>query len=153
MSGKNSGNEPKPGLPELSDRRLKEVNRRLQRIRQNLSCLLECLKKTAENLQTVHEGYSKLLEIRKKTETHLVKAAGPQKGEKNNPGDSEKEPSRPTCPERDNDPLYGAAVALVASSRFVSNKFLMERLSIGFERSVKLIKRMKAEGIFDLVHL
>ena len=143
MSGKNSGNEPKPGLPELSDRRLKEVNRRLQRIRQNLSCLLECLKKTAENLQTVHEGYSKLLEIRKKTETHIVKAAGPQKGEKNNPGDSEKEPSRPTCPERDNDPLYGAAVALFLSSGLAGGRFLTERLSIGFKRSVKLPERMR----------
>ena len=132
MSGEKSGNEPRPDLPEPSDNKPEEMNRRFQRIRQNLSRLLEILEKAAETLQALHEGYAKLLETERALETLSAKAAGP---------------------EWDNDPLYGAAVALVASSRFVSNKFLMERLSVGFERSVKLIERMKAEGIFDLVHL
>ncbi len=152
MSEQNNENENELTTEQIQSV-LKEVNRRLQRARQSLSCQLESLKKTAENFQRVHEGHAKLLEIRRAFETLLIKMADLEKDEKNNSGDSEKEPVRPTGPERDNDPLYGAAVALVASSRFVSNKFLMERLSIGFERSVKLIKRMKAEGIFDLVHL
>lgn len=152
MSGEKSGNENELTTEQIQGV-LKEVNRRLQRVRQNLSCLLESLKKTAENLQRVHEGHAKLLEIERALETLSAKMADPPKGEKSGSGDSGKGPVRPAGPEGDGDPFYDAAAALFLSSGLAGGRFLTERLSIGFERSVKRIERMKAEGASDRIHI
>lgn len=152
MSGENNENENELTTEQIQGV-LKEVNRRIQRVRQNLSRLLEILEKTAETLQAVYEGYAKLLEIERALETLSAKMADPPKGEKSGSGDSGKGPVRPAGPEEDGDPFYDAAAALFLSSGLAGGRFLTERLSIGFKRSVKLIERMKAEGIFDLVHL
>lgn len=142
MSGENNENENELTTEQIQGV-LKEVNRRIQRVRQNLSRLLEILEKTAETLQAVYEGHAKLLEIERALETLSAKMADPPKGEKSGSGDSGKGPVRPAGPEWDNDPLYDAAVALFLSSGLAGGRFLTERLSIGFKRSVKLPERTR----------
>lgn len=152
MSGENNENENELTTEQIQGV-LKEVNRRIQRVRQNLSRLLEILEKTAETLQAVYEGYAKLLEIERALETLSAKMADPPKGEKSGSGDSGKGPVRPAGPEGDGDPFYDAAAALFLSSGLAGGRFLTERLSIGFKRSVKLPERMKAEGASDRTHI
>jgi S-DNA-T family DNA segregation ATPase FtsK/SpoIIIE len=48
---------------------------------------------------------------------------------------------------QDHDELYDKAVTIVAEAQRVSVSYLQRRLSVGYNRSAKLVERMEREGV------
>ena len=131
--------------PEQVQAVLKEVS---ERLRKNLE-LLENLRKVRETLETI-------LKEAKARKAENESASG--KTDADESGTAGEPDIGAGCGKnaealQNEDPLYAAAVELVRSCGFVSTKFLKRRFSIGYERAVKLIERMKAEGVFDPLYI
>ena len=113
-----------------------------ERIRKNAE-LLSCLRRLRATLEAELE---KALAHRAEKAT-AGRNAGP--GGTGNGGDTGENPKRAPGPDEKNDPRYEDAVNLVLSKGIANTTLLQRCLSIGYGRSVRLLKRMAAEGIIE----
>ena len=124
---------------------LKEVEKRIQK---NLK-LLEDLREVKKILEMI---LGELRGRKLERESAAWNAAADENGADGGP-ESGGETGEKTGEEREDDPLYAAAVELVRKEKRASVTLFQRRFSIGYGRAVKLFEKMDAEGIFDSIPL
>ena len=129
---KMSPEEPQSDLDDVS-----------KRIRENAE-LLSCLRRLRATLEAELERAL----ARREEKMTAGRNAGPG-GTGRNGGDTGGKPEKAPGPDEENDPRYEDAVNLVLSKGIANTTLLQRCLSIGYGRSVRLLKRMAAEGIIE----
>ena len=114
-----------------------------ERIRENAE-LLSCLRRLRATLEAELERAL----ARRAEKVTAGRNAGPG-GTGGNGGDTGRKPEKAPGPDEENDPRYRDAVNLVLSKGIANTTLLQRCLNIGYGRSVRLLKRMAAEGIIE----